>query len=63
MGTELACQRSKCRGEEYRNLAMHIIQAVTHEHSCIRGNSFRIQLCEGVLYVVQWDSGQQTITQ
>lgn len=63
MGTELPCQRIYAGGKEHSHLTLQAIQTMAQEHSCIRRNCLRIQLCKGVLDLVQRDTGQQAITQ
>ena len=63
MGAELSRQRIDTRRKEHSDLTLQTIQTMAQEHSCIRRDCLRIQLCKGVLDIVQRDSGQQAITQ
>ena len=63
MGAEPAPQLVHRRGKEHRHLALQTIEAMTHEHGCIRRRARRMQLVKGQAYLVQRDAGQQTITQ
>lgn len=63
MRSETATQFGHRRGKEYRHLALQATETMTDEYGCIRRRCCRIQLDEGLAYLVQRDAGQQAVTQ